>query len=905
MKTNLATLVITIVLILVVFLIDVLLPVEIAAGIGYVLAVGASFSAQVRGFPVVVAGSCSVLSLLGFGIAQEGSLTQTALANQFLTLFAIWVTAVITTRLQNLLLTEGEEASGGPSDKSVEAARPANLQAKTKEHQEADGIRERDMLESLLHNIPDNIYFKDREGRFLRVSNAKAERSGLKGPEDAAGKTDFDFFSKEHAEKARRDEEQIIRTGKPLVGLEEKLVWADGHETWSSSTKVPLHDGEENVVGTLGISRDITKQKEAEAALKRSQYRFRRLVDSDIIGIMVTSTTGLITECNNAFLEIIGYTRQDLDGGKIRWDEMTPEEYRHLDEHAISELANSGRCEPWAKEYIRKDGTRVPVVLGVTSLDPKTTECLCFVLDLTDQKKIEAELRAAQKAADAASKAKSDFLANMSHEIRTPMNAIIGMTDLLLDTNLTRTQREYVSILSESGESLLTLINDILDFSKIEAGKLDLHPVGFDLREHLGDTLRSLALRAHRKGLELASYFAPEIPMIVVGDPDRLRQIVVNLVGNAIKFTEKGEVLLKVELDTGRHAGTNWSANAALTPGNDVWIKVTVRDTGIGIPEEKLAGIFGVFEQADASTTRRFGGTGLGLAISKQLVQMMEGEITAESVPDQGSTFSFTAKLECGDPGSMVIRRVEPSRFQGTRVLVVDDNATNLKILEEMLRSWHMEPHCVSSAFEALDQLREAQRHSRPFQLVLSDVNMPNVDGFTLAEEMKKDGTLTGTIVMMLTSGDRPDDLARCDQLGVVSHLIKPVKQSELFDAIDDGSSALPSLSLLPARQLPPRYRADDKLAGPRSLNSPAGRRQYARIRSSPAGLLHKWGSSGDRRGYNGREAIAVDSATYAGLRHRPHGCTDAGARWSGRRPNRFAAQRRTQRQPLTCRSSR
>ncbi len=214
---------------------------------------------------------------------------------------------------------------------------------------------------------------------------------------------------------------------------------------------------------------------------------------------MVTSTTGLVTECNDAFLEIVGYTRPDLQAGLIRWDQMTPPEYRPFDEHAIDELAKAGHCDPWEKEYIRKDGRRVPVVVGVTSLDPKTTECLCFILDMSDQKKIEAELRAARKAADAASRAKSDFLANMSHEIRTPMNAIIGMTDLLLDTTVTKTQREYLNIVSESGEALLTLINDILDFSKIEAGKLDLHPVNFDIREHLGDTLRALALRRTAK----------------------------------------------------------------------------------------------------------------------------------------------------------------------------------------------------------------------------------------------------------------------------------------------------------------------------------------------------------------------------------------------------------------------
>ncbi|MCA9067715.1 MAG: PAS domain S-box protein, partial [Planctomycetaceae bacterium] len=474
MKTNVATLVITIVLILVVFLMDLWLPGEIAAGVAYVLAVAVSFGANVRGFPVAVACCCSVLLLLGFGIRQGDTPDQNLLINQFLALFAVWVMAILTTRLQLVVHSEEEQrvpeapvpSTPEPSPE-LSTSPPSYPRITQPPEPESDigGIHERDMLDSLLHNIPDNIYFKDRDGRFLRVSNAKAERSGLRTPEEAKGKTDFDFFSREHAQKARLDEQKILETGKGLVGLEEKLIWADGHETWSSSTKVPLHDSEGQVVGTLGISRDITRQKEAEEALKRSQYRFRRLVDSDIIGIMITSTTGLITECNNAFLDIVGYSRSDLQGGLIRWDQMTPPEYRHLDEHAIQSLANSGRCEPWEKEYIRKDGQRVPVVVGVTSLDPKTTECMCFVLDMTSQKEIEAELRTAQIAATSASKAKSDFLANMSHEIRTPMNAIIGMTDLLLDTKLNRSQREYLSIVSESGEALLTLINDILDFS--------------------------------------------------------------------------------------------------------------------------------------------------------------------------------------------------------------------------------------------------------------------------------------------------------------------------------------------------------------------------------------------------------------------------------------------------------
>jgi two-component system sensor histidine kinase/response regulator len=499
---------------------------------------------------------------------------------------------------------------------------------------------------------------------------------------------------------------------------------------------------------------------------KRAEAELATLFENSLDMLCIATVEGWFKRLNPAWEKTLGWTTAELMSRP--YVEFVHPDDRPATSAEAGSLADGATTVSFENRYLCKEGSYRWLSWNSTPL-PEQGLVYAVARDVTDKRRVAEELRLAQEAAVAASRAKGDFLANMSHEIRTPMNAVIGMAELLLDTPLAVEQREYVLTLKDAAESLLGLINDVLDFSKIEAGRLDLAPAEFDLRETLGNTLRTLGLRAHQKGLELAGRIAPEVPERVIGDGPRLRQVLVNLVGNAIKFTDEGEVVVQVEKQSEDAEG--------------VVLGFLVADTGIGIPPDKQQLIFEAFAQADSSTTRQYGGTGLGLSISAQLVGLMGGRIEVDSEAGRGSRFRFSVRFGHAPARPRPADRL-PAQLRGMRVLVVDDNATNRHILEEVLTQWRMQPTAVASAQAALEAMEAAERAKRPYPLVLLDASMPVMDGFELAAKIQQHPRLAGASIMMLSSGARPGDRARCFELGISAYLTKPVKQSDLMDTI-------------------------------------------------------------------------------------------------------------------------
>jgi len=629
-------------------------------------------------------------------------------------------------------------------------------------------LKEKNFSESAISSLPGIFYLFNEEGRYLRWNENLEKVSGYSAKE-ISSMVPLDFFGGQDREVIGKAIQEAFDKGKTAV--EADLISSDGRKTPYYFTGMRTRIGDSTYLVGMGIN--ITERKKAEDALQENEVLLTSIIESMSDGILVLDPNFYYTYWNRSMERISKTSRQEVvDNGKVAW-EIFPHLAEEGTDKMMREAMGGKTVERENIPYCLRDGTTgftSEVFLPLRTTTGEMKGVVGVVRDVTERKEAEEALRKAKEDAEAANVAKSEFLANMSHEIRTPMNAIIGMTDLALDTGLTTEQGEYLQTVKASSDALLTLINDILDLSKIESGKLDLDLVDFNLADNVGDTLKTLAVRADEKGLELACRVVPDVPETLVGDPGRLRQILMNLVGNAIKFTERGEVVVHVERGDEKE--------------NKICLRFTVSDTGIGIPRDKQQMIFQPFAQADGTTTRKYGGTGLGLTITKHLVEIMGGAIQVESKVGKGTSLHFSAYFNLPKKPSVEPPTFESLDVRGLRVLVVDDNATNRRILEEILANWGMKPTGVNNARTALATMEQAKVLGLPFGLVLVDAVMPGMDGFALAQEMKKRPGLVGVVIMMVTSAGHRGDAARCRELGISAYLTKPIKQSDLLDTI-------------------------------------------------------------------------------------------------------------------------
>ncbi|MGA8349115.1 MAG: PAS domain S-box protein [Isosphaeraceae bacterium] len=571
--------------------------------------------------------------------------------------------------------------------------------------------------------------------------------------------------------------------GRVSYDLEYRIRGSDGRYRWFKTRGRPMRDEAGRIVQWIGTCTDIDEQRRAEEALRESERRFRTLAEALPHMVWTAEPDGAHDYFNARNTEYTGIAFEQLRGWE--WQAtIHPDDLSRCLELWCRSVATG---ELYEIEYRlrRFDGTyrwHLARALPLRDDSGRVTKWFGSCIDIDDQKRAEEAERRAKEAAEAASRAKSEFLANVSHEIRTPMNAILGMTELAIETSGSDEQRQYLTIVKSSADALLNVINDLLDFSKIEAGKLELDTAEFSLRQVLGETLRALAIRAHKKGLELVCQIQPDVPDALFGDAGRLRQILLNLVGNAIKFTEEGEVVVRIEAGPMDGAAERDSPEGRSGPSQVLGFSVS--DTGIGIPLDKQQKIFQAFEQEDNSMTRRYGGTGLGLSIATRLVALMHGEIGVESEPGRGSTFRFTARfgLQPDQPDRPLVRPLV--ELQGLRVLIVDDNATNRRILEGWFRGWRTEPAMVADGLEAFDALWRASASGRPFPLVVLDARMPDIDGLVLAERILQSPELSQTRVVLLTSDDLHGEVTRFRELGIAAYTMKPVQQDELLEII-------------------------------------------------------------------------------------------------------------------------
>jgi PAS domain S-box-containing protein len=615
----------------------------------------------------------------------------------------------------------------------------------------------------------------DEEGRYTYLTKQAEQIYGC-SIQELLGQSPFKLM---HPEDRSRLEEwflEKLRAKEPFFYLEYRNIRKDEKIVWQRVSGKPFYDSENRFLGYRGMALDITAEKDVQEALGVSEEKLRFLFEESPMGFALCNMEGELLSVNEAFLDIIEYEQEEIEG--ISYWDLTPSEYADQEQEQLHMLRTAGRYGPYEKEYLTKDGGRIPVVLNGTTILDASGDMFIWstVEDISLRKQQERELVQARNEALAASKAKSEFLANMSHEIRTPMNGVLGMTDLLLDTDLSTDQRDLTRTAHQSAESLLRIINDILDFSKIEAGKIELSPVNFSLRSFVNEIEQLHRIQMESKSISFISEIEDDTPDALFGDDARLRQIIINLIGNALKFTEPGGgIVLHISLENTYH--------------EEVELLFNVTDTGYGIPQEKQAKIFEAFSQADSSTTRQFGGTGLGLSISASLVRMMGGALNLRSEPNRGSSFYFTVTFMKSTKKEIVtsptevqpIAEEKAQALEGIRVLLAEDNAVNQKLAIRLLEKAGLTVSVANNGQEAVDLFSEQE-----FDLILMDMQMPVMSGEEATAQIRSFRE-RGTIpIVALTahamSGDREKYLAA----GMDGYVAKPINKKELYSVIQE-----------------------------------------------------------------------------------------------------------------------
>ncbi len=638
-------------------------------------------------------------------------------------------------------------------------------------------------LKLFVKHTPSAVAMLDCEMRYVLTSERWLTDYKLDN-QDITGRSHYEVFP-DIPERWKEIHRRGIK-GEILKCDEDPFPREDGLLEWLKWEMRPWHDNTGEIGGIIFFTEIITERKRMEQLLRNTAAMQKAILNSANYSVISTSTDGTILTFNKMAEELLGYTAEEVIGrsspafihdlGEVeeRARELSAELGQEIEPGFEVFVAKSrlGALDEREWTYIHKDGTRFPVMLSITALQNEKGHITGFLgvgRDITERKKLEAQLIEAHDAALESTRLKSEFLANMSHEIRTPMNGIIGMTDLLLDTNLDSEQFDYTDTIKTSGDALLNVINDILDFSKIEAGKLDIETIDFDLLNLVENVVELFAEQTQRKKIELLSLIESDVPHNLLGDPGRIRQILTNLIGNGVKFTEKGEVSVYV--------------SKLSETDKKVSLRFSVKDTGIGISPKAQKSLFQAFMQADGSTTRKYGGTGLGLAITKQLVELMNGQISVGGEEGIGSEFCFTLELE-KQSADQINEIRKPAGLKGLKVLIVDDNLTNRKVLSYQTKSWKMLPTEAENGVIALETLKMAAEENKPFDLAILDLMMPIISGFDLAKLIKDEPLLKDLRLIIMPSYGQRGDGEKARELGINGYLVKPVRQANLFDSI-------------------------------------------------------------------------------------------------------------------------